>query len=195
MIRAALMWNVNDFLTHDMLSGYEHVPWTHCPHYMEQKKAFTLKYTRKGSRFDSGHRFLPNHHPFRMNKNTFRKREVERDESSLISTHLKKFGAELRILQKSQMNVCFLDWIDTKSDITVRKELYFGIFRIQKKNYRDTMCAYWEFFLTIYNTMMNVKDKTKGINKTEIIRCQNERIWGWCQWIIIRCQNPKLVRL
>ncbi|RDX77933.1 hypothetical protein CR513_41860, partial [Mucuna pruriens] len=44
---------------------------------MERTKAFTLKYSHKLSYFDCHHQFLPLDHPYKRNKNSFKKRCVE----------------------------------------------------------------------------------------------------------------------
>lgn len=69
VMKEILMWTINDFPTYGMLSGWgTHVRFA-CPHCMEHKNSFTLHYMRKNCWFDSHRRFLPNDHPFMMNKN------------------------------------------------------------------------------------------------------------------------------
>ena len=53
---------------------------------MEDTKAFQLANGGKTSWFDCHHRFLPNDHAFRRNKNAFKQGEVEKDESSCMLT-------------------------------------------------------------------------------------------------------------
>ena len=77
MMRATLMWTINDFPTYDMLSGWGTQGKLACPYCMEDTKAFRLNNERKNSWFDSLHRFLPNDHTFRRNKSAFKKGKVE----------------------------------------------------------------------------------------------------------------------
>ncbi|KAL8107763.1 hypothetical protein AgCh_024241 [Apium graveolens] len=50
-----------------------------CPYCMEHTKSFTLQKGRKPCWFDYHHRFLPENHPFRRNRENFRKGKVEND--------------------------------------------------------------------------------------------------------------------
>jgi len=79
MMRAMLMWTINDFPAYGMLSGWGTHGKLACPHYMEHTKAFRLYHGRGNSWFDSHRRFLPNGHVFRRNKNAFKKGEVDMD--------------------------------------------------------------------------------------------------------------------
>ena len=78
-MRAALMWTINDFPAYGMLSGWGSHGKMACLHCIEHTRAFTLKFGGKSSWFDSHRRFLPGDHPFRRNKNAFKKGEVELD--------------------------------------------------------------------------------------------------------------------
>ena len=64
MLRAALMWIINDFPTYGMLSGWMTQGKLACPICMEDTKAFTLKYGGKNSWFDCHRRFLDSDHPY-----------------------------------------------------------------------------------------------------------------------------------
>ncbi|RDX99034.1 hypothetical protein CR513_17969, partial [Mucuna pruriens] len=77
MMKAALMWTINDFPAYGMLSGWTTVGRLGCPICMERTKVFTLKHNHKVSYFDCHHQFLPLDHPYRRNKNSFKKRCVE----------------------------------------------------------------------------------------------------------------------
>jgi len=79
LMRAALMWTINDFPAYGMLSGWSTHGILACPHCMEHTKTFTLNYGRKSCWFDCHRRFLATDHPFRRNKKAFRKGEVETD--------------------------------------------------------------------------------------------------------------------
>ena len=52
VMRACLMWTINDFPAYGMLSGWETKGKLACPHYMEDTKAFTLSHGGKSSWFD-----------------------------------------------------------------------------------------------------------------------------------------------
>jgi hypothetical protein len=62
VMRAALMWNINDFLAYRIVSGWSTYGKLACPSCMENNKAFTLTNGGKASFFYCHRRFLsPNH--------------------------------------------------------------------------------------------------------------------------------------
>ena len=79
VMRASLMWTINDFPAYGMLSGWMTAGKLACPYCMENSKAFTLKHGRKNTWFDCHRQFLPMDHEFRKMKNAFRKNKVESD--------------------------------------------------------------------------------------------------------------------
>ena len=76
-LRAALMWTISDFLAYSMLSGWSSAGKLACPYCMEQLQAFMLSHGGKTSWFDNHRKFLCDDHPFRRNKNCFRKNVTE----------------------------------------------------------------------------------------------------------------------
>ncbi|KAK2369072.1 hypothetical protein QL285_082226 [Trifolium repens] len=77
IMKAALMWTINDFPAYGMLSGWSTAGKLACPYCMDQSKAFFLKHGGKCSWFDSHRKFLPMDHAFRRNKNAFYKDRIE----------------------------------------------------------------------------------------------------------------------
>ncbi|XP_061373828.1 uncharacterized protein LOC133316129 [Gastrolobium bilobum] len=77
-MRAALMWTINDFPAYGMLSGWQTSGKLACPVCLERNVGFTLQNSRKVCWFDTHRRFLPHNHPYRKNKNAFKKGRVER---------------------------------------------------------------------------------------------------------------------
>ena len=80
MMRAALMWTINDFPAYGMLSGWSTAGKLACPYCMDRSKAFTLKHGRKNSWFDCHRQFLPIDHVLRRNKDAFYKNRIEKDQ-------------------------------------------------------------------------------------------------------------------
>ncbi|XP_012568913.1 uncharacterized protein [Cicer arietinum] len=80
VMRATLMWIINDFPAYGMLSGWSTQGKLACPVCMDGNKAFTLKYGSKNSWFDCHRRFLPHNHAFRRSKKRFTKNRVVKDE-------------------------------------------------------------------------------------------------------------------
>jgi hypothetical protein len=79
VIRAALMWTINDFLAYGMVSGWSTHGKLACPYCMENNKAFTLTNEGKASFFYCRRHLLPPNHRYRKNKNDFFVSRVEKD--------------------------------------------------------------------------------------------------------------------
>jgi hypothetical protein len=79
IMRAALMWTINDFPAYGMLSGWSMHEKLACPYCMENNKAFTLRNGGKASFFNCHHRFLPHNHRYRKNRKDFFIGRVEKD--------------------------------------------------------------------------------------------------------------------
>lgn len=73
IMRAILLWTVSDFPAYAMLSGWSTHGRLACPYCMGDTKAFRLHAGGKASWFDCHRRFLPESHPFRTDRNGFRK--------------------------------------------------------------------------------------------------------------------------
>jgi len=84
VMRAALMWTINDFSASGMVSGWSTHGKLACPYCIENNKAFTLTNKGKSSFFDCHHRFLPLNHKYRNNRNDFFVGKVEKDTSLCI---------------------------------------------------------------------------------------------------------------
>ncbi|XP_039138725.1 uncharacterized protein LOC120276047 [Dioscorea cayenensis subsp. rotundata] len=76
MMKAALLWTINDFPAYSMLSGWSTTGKLACPYCMEDFDAFTLTKGGKASWFDNHRKFLSPDHPYRRNKKRFRKGNV-----------------------------------------------------------------------------------------------------------------------
>ena len=79
LMRAALMWTINDFPAYGMLSGWSTHGKLACPYCMENNKVFTLTNGGKASFFYCLHRFLPHNHRYRKNIKDFFVGTVEKD--------------------------------------------------------------------------------------------------------------------
>jgi len=79
VMRAALMWTINNFPTYGMVSGWSTHGKLACPYCMENNKAFTLTNGGKASFFYYHRRFLPPNHRYRKNRKDFFVGRVEKD--------------------------------------------------------------------------------------------------------------------
>jgi len=82
LMRAALMWTINDFLAYGMLSSWSTHGKLACPYCMENNKAFTLANRGKASFFYCHRHFLPLNHRYRKNRKDFFVGRVEKDVAS-----------------------------------------------------------------------------------------------------------------
>lgn len=80
ILRAALLWTLNNFPAYGMLSGWSTAGKLACPCCMEGIKAFKLKHGGKISWFDCHRRFLPMHPEFRRNTTGFMKKQINFEE-------------------------------------------------------------------------------------------------------------------
>jgi hypothetical protein len=78
VMRAALIWTINDFLANGMVSGWSTCEKLARPYCMENNKAFTLTNGGKAF-FDCHRRFLLMNHRYRKNRNDFLVSIVEND--------------------------------------------------------------------------------------------------------------------
>ncbi|KAL0381257.1 UNVERIFIED_CONTAM: hypothetical protein Sangu_0190000 [Sesamum angustifolium] len=77
IMRATLMWTVNDLPAYGMTSGWSTAGVMGCPVCIDDIRAFHLQHGRKACYFDCNKQFLPEHHPYRRNKKAFTKNRVE----------------------------------------------------------------------------------------------------------------------
>jgi hypothetical protein len=79
VMRAALMWTINDFPAYGMVYGWSTHGKLACPYCIENNKAFTLTNWGKASFFYCHRRFLPPNHRYRKNRKDFFVGRVEKD--------------------------------------------------------------------------------------------------------------------
>jgi len=93
VMRAVLMWTINDFPAYGMVSGWSTHEKLACPYCIENNKAFTLTNGGKASFFYCYRRFLPPNHRYRKNRKDFFVGRVEKDVSPqrLSGEELQKF--------------------------------------------------------------------------------------------------------
>jgi len=72
VMRATLMWTINDFPAYGMLSGWSVHGKLASPYCMENNKAFTLRNGGKAFFFYCHRRFLPHNHSYRKNRTTLK---------------------------------------------------------------------------------------------------------------------------
>jgi hypothetical protein len=163
VMKAALMWTINDFPAYGMVSGWSTHGKLTCPYCMENNKAFTLTNGGKASFFYCHRRFLP-HNP-RYRKDFF----VGRVENVVAPPRLS--GEELFDVVSEYGEIVF--------DLQSGKQKFssFGLTHNWVKPSMFWELPYWKtnllchnldimhieknVFENIFNTVMDVKGKTK----------------------------------
>ncbi|KAK2383561.1 hypothetical protein QL285_070997 [Trifolium repens] len=168
VMRAYLMWTINDFPAYGMLSGWMTQGKLACPYCMKDTKAFTLECGGKNSWFDCHRRFLPTNHSFRRSKRSFRKNNDEKD-------------GPPKMLSGNDVWEAVCDYPKVTDVGWGTKILGYGKFRNWTKRSIFWDLPYWKdnllrhnldvmhieknFFDNVFNTVMNVTGKTKDNDK------------------------------
>ncbi|WVZ20245.1 hypothetical protein V8G54_007567 [Vigna mungo] len=170
MMRAMLMWTINDFPAYGMLSGWSTHGKLACPHCMEHTKAFRLYHEGKNSWFDSHRRFLPNEHPFRRNKKAFKKGEVDMEEAPPKPSPLEVWSRVRAYPKVTENGVETINGYGEWHNWTKRSifwDLPYWKDNLLRHNL-DFMHIEKNFFDNIFNTVMNVSGKTKDNEKARM---------------------------
>jgi hypothetical protein len=172
-MRAALMWTINDFPTYGMVSGWSTHGKLACPYRMENNKAFTLTNRGETSFFDCHRHFLPPNHTYRKNKNDFFVGRVEKD---VAPPRLS--GEELFDVVSEYSDIVFglqsgkqkfhgfgltYNWVRQ----SIFWELPYWKTNLLHHNL-DVMHIEKNVFENIFNTVMDVKGKTKDYVKARL---------------------------
>lgn len=163
-MKAALMWTINDFPAYGMLSGWSTAGRLSCPYCMEQSKAKTLKHGRKTSFFDCHRRFLPMDHPYRRNKNNFTKNKQENAPPPEILLG-DQVWERVSMFPKVPQNGNVIHTDGYGHEHHWNKQSIFWDLPYWKTNLirhnLDVMHVEKNVFDNVYNTVMDIKDKTK----------------------------------
>jgi len=173
LMRVALMWTINDFSAYRMLSAWSTHGKLACPYCMENNKAFTLANRGKASFFDCHCRFLPLNHRYRKNRKDFFVGRVEKDVASQRLS-----GEELHDVVSEYNDIVFglqsgkqkfhgfgltHNWVKQ----SIFWELPYWKTNLLRHNL-DVMHIKKNVFENIFNTVMDVKGKTKDNIKARL---------------------------
>ena len=75
-MKATSVWTINDFQAYEMLSGWSMHRALSCPVFQDQTHGSSLHCSRKMGWYDCYHCFLPRHHSFSQNRNSYIKRRT-----------------------------------------------------------------------------------------------------------------------
>lgn len=85
LLRAAVMWTINDFPAYGVLSGWTTQGMNACPYcFGKDNKSFHLENSRKYCWFDCHRQFLPMDHEFRWNCPHFKKSRLNEDNEACV---------------------------------------------------------------------------------------------------------------
>lgn len=160
------MWSINDFPAYGMLSGWSTHGKLACPYCMENNKAFTLANGGKASFFDCHRRFLPLHHRYRKNRKDFFIGRVEKDVASPclsgeeLHDVVSEYGDIVFGLQSGKQKFPGFGLTHNWVKRSIFLELPYWKTNLLRHNL-DVMHIEKNMFENIFNTVMEVKGKTK----------------------------------
>jgi len=173
LMRAALMWTINDFLAYGMLSGWSTHGKLAYPYCMENNKAFTLANRGKASFFDCHRRFLPLNHRYKKNRKYFFVGRVEKDVASPrlsgeeLYDGVSEYGDIVFGLQSGKQKFpdfgLTYNWVNR----SIFWELPYWKTDLLRHNL-DVMHIEKNMFENIFNTVIDVKGKTKDNIKARL---------------------------
>ncbi|KAL9667674.1 hypothetical protein QQ045_002038 [Rhodiola kirilowii] len=182
-MRAALMWTVSDFPAYGMLSGWSTQGRLGCPYCMEETKSFFLQHGRKVSYFDCHRRFLPQNHPYRHDSMHFFKGRTEYASPIDLRDGHATFErvSGLKPIWEQSLNEK-LPGFGTLHNWT-KKSIFWELpywVNIKLRHNLDVMHIEKNVFDNLFNTIMNVKGKSKYNG----IKCRKD--------LALYCSRPEL---
>lgn len=165
-MRVALFWTISDFPAYGMLSCWSTHGLLSCPYCMEHTKSFRLSNGRKQSWFDCHRQFLPSHHSYRRQSRQFFKGRIEKDSppprlsgeeirrrvSELPSQTYDTFGNPKQLVNFGDTH----NWVKR----SIFWDLPYWSTNLIRHNL-DVMHIEKNVFDNIFNTVLDVKDKSK----------------------------------
>ena len=172
-LRAAVMWTISDFPAYGMLSGWSTHGKMACPYCMEHTKSFNLSHGRKPCWFDCHRRFLPVDHPFRRNRENFKKGKVENDMPAprLSGTEMLDRVMRLPVIQFGKIAASEIINGFGDSHNWVRRSIFWELPYWSTNLIRhnlDVMHIEKNVFDNVFSTVMGVPGKTKDNDKARL---------------------------
>ncbi|KAK4395683.1 hypothetical protein Sango_1722600 [Sesamum angolense] len=163
IMRAALMWTVNDLLTYRMVSEWSTAGVMGCPVYMDDTRAFHLQLGRKACYFDCHRQFLLAHHSYRRNKKAFTKNRIENKVArpSLIGDQI--LDRVVNISPVIEMPLSLPDGYGSDHKWT-KKSIFWDLpywSTLLIRHNLDVMQIKKNVFDNVFNTVMGIKGKRK----------------------------------
>ncbi|XP_070054431.1 uncharacterized protein [Nicotiana tomentosiformis] len=170
LLHAALMWTINDFPTYGILSGWSTAGKLACPCCIQHTKAFTLKHRGKNTWFDCHSRFLPMNHEFRRITCAFIKNRTDFEEppACLCSEEIWNRVRDLpKVTESPPSKIPGYGVTHNWTKQSIFWELPYWKHNLLRHNL-DVMHIENHFFDNLFNTVMDVTNKTKDKLKARI---------------------------
>jgi len=173
VMRATLMWTINDFPAYGMVSGWSTHGKLACPYCMENNKAFTLTNGSKPSFFDCHRHFLPYNHRYRKNRKDFFVGRVENDvapprlSGEELFDVVSKYGDIVFGVQSGKQKFSGFGLTHNWVKRSIFWELSYWKTNLLRHNL-DVMHIEKNVFENIFNTVMDVKGKKKDNIKARL---------------------------
>ncbi|XP_058731844.1 uncharacterized protein LOC131603526 isoform X1 [Vicia villosa] len=171
VMRAHLMWTINDFPAYGMLSGWGTQGRLACPYCMGSTDSFTLRYGGKSCWFDCHRRFLPMDHPFRKSKKRFSKNKIKKKKPPYMFT-----GHDVWEAVRDFPKVTDSDWATKfpgygKQHNWIKRSIFWDLPYWKDNLLRhnlDVMHIEKNVFDNVFYTVMNDPAKTKDNEKARL---------------------------
>jgi len=173
VMRAALMWTINDFPAYGMVSGWSTHGKLACPYCMENNRAFTLTNGGKASFFYCHRHFLPHNQRYRKNRKDFFVGRVKNDvvpprlSSEELFDVVSEYGEIVFGLQSGKQKFPGFGLTHNWVKRSIFWELSYWKTNLLCHNL-DVMHIEKNVFENIFNTVMDVKGKTKDNIKARL---------------------------
>jgi hypothetical protein len=173
LMKAVLMWTINDFPVYGMLSGWSTHGKLACPYCIENNKAFTLTNRGKASFFYCHRRFLPHNHRYRKNKKDFFVGRVEKDvapprfSGEELHDVVSVYGDIVFGLQSGKQKFPGFGLTHNRVKRSIFWELSYWKTNLLCHNF-DVIHIDKNVFENIFNTVIDVKRKTKDNIKARL---------------------------
>jgi len=174
VIRAALMWTINDFSAYGMVSGWSTHGKLVCPYYMENNKAFTLTNGGKAFFVYCHLCFLPHNHMYRKKRNDFFVGRIENDvapprlSGEELFDVVSEYGDIVFGLQSGKQKFPSFDLTHN----WVKRSMFWELpyWKTNLLHYDlDVMHIEKNVFENIFYNVMDVKGKTKDKSKNMVL--------------------------
>ncbi|XP_019237604.1 PREDICTED: uncharacterized protein LOC109217792 [Nicotiana attenuata] len=193
-LHAALMWTINNFPAYGMLSRWSTAGKFACPCCMEDTKVFTLKHGGKNTWFDCHRRFLPMNHEFRRNTSAFMKNRTNFEEppACLCSEEIWNRVWDMpKVTESPPSKIPGYGVTHNWTNRSIFWELPYWKHNLLRHNL-DIMHIEKNFFDNLFNTIMDVTNKTKDNLKARMdLKEYCRRIELYLTYFNNKIQKPK----